>query len=162
MSLNELGQPYYTSQELQDIWSVFRGDICKRDPIGFVGLSDVSYKTCAYVSRYCAKKAFSIDQPEGASPEFTLMSRRPGIGKYYLEDHPDCLELSTIYLSDQNGSVKVSIPKYYLNQLKLTDPDRYDKMVEERRRFGHDLELLKLQRTSLTYDQFMDLEEKTG
>lgn len=160
VSVNELGQPYFTSQEFQNIWSIYRRETGTYDPIGYIGISEVSYKTCAYVSRYCAKKAFSIDSPEGASPEFTLMSRRPGIGKYYLEDHPDCLELSTIYLTDQNGSVKVSIPKYYLNQLKLTDPDRYVKLVDERRKFGLDHELLKLQRTSLPYLDLLNLEEK--
>ena len=43
--VNELKQPYYTSPTFEKIWSH-----------GFVQLSDVTYQTCAYVSRYCLKK----------------------------------------------------------------------------------------------------------
>lgn len=147
---NELGQQYFTSEKIERIWKK-----------GFVCLSDVSFKTCAYVSRYCMKKVFDLDAPDGCEPEFTQMSRRPGIGRFYLEDHPDCLNLSKIYLSDSNGSVEVTIPKYFLNQLKLTDPEAFDKLVMQRKEVANDRELLKLQQTSLSYIDLLELEENT-
>lgn len=86
---NELGDTYYTSDMLYKTWTN-----------GFVLLSDVSWKTCAYVSRYCTKKlngAYSIDYAvRNCIPEFSLMSRKPGIGEPYLKLHPDALDLLNI------------------------------------------------------------------
>ena len=74
---NELGQLHYKSAVFQRIWSN-----------GFIVLADVSWKTCAYVSRYVQKKVFAgkqiMSDVFGAEPEFSLMSRRPGIGAFYL------------------------------------------------------------------------------
>ena len=75
--VNELGQKYFISNMLSEIWSC-----------GFVLVSDVSWKTCAYVARYVTKKMsgpFSIDYAvRNVIPEFSLMSRKPGIGRQYL------------------------------------------------------------------------------
>lgn len=98
--------------------------------------------------------------PEGCTPEFNLMSRRPGIGSFYLKDNPDVLDKNHVFLSDQNGSIQVSVPKFFIEKLKLTDPDRYDNLLEERKRFASDREFLKLQSTSLSYIDLLELEEK--
>ena len=152
---NELGQDYFTSDNFQRVWSDQDGF-----PIGFVCLSDVSYKTCAYVSRYCAKKIFHGESTINGTSEFTLMSRRPGLGSWYFDDHPDVIEKKHIYLSDSSGSVKVSVPKYYLQKLKLTNRKLYDKLIFERKQFALDRDLLKLQGTSLSYIDQLELEEE--
>ena len=72
LRLNGLGQAYYTSPKLERIWSN-----------GFIVLSEVSWHTCAYVSRYVLKKRGKIDKyvlATGAEPEFNVSSRKPGIG----------------------------------------------------------------------------------
>lgn len=146
---NELGQVYYFSEWLQDIWSN-----------GFIGVSDVSYKTFSYVARYTMKKSFGVDVPEGFSPEFSVMSRRPGLGRLYLDSHPDILTYSKVYFKDSNGSVEVGIPHYFLDQLKLTNPEFYRSLIEERRKLSSDAEFLKLRRTSLSYIDQLELEEE--
>lgn len=160
VKFNELGQPYYTSALFQSFWSIYHKKTDSYEPYGMVRLSEVSYKTCAYVSRYCSKKALSdFDLPDRLLPEFTLMSRDPGIGYYYLKQHPDFFDTKHKFFSDMNGQVQTGQPKYFLDKLKLTDPDRYASIVEERKRLASDNELLKLRQTSLSLEELNHLEE---
>lgn len=154
---NELGQQYWIIPELELCWKDENGSK------GFVLASDVSWETCAYVSRYVLKKAFNNYVPSGDrgfEPEFNLMSRRPGIGREYLDLHPECLSFENISISTEKGSKKLSIPKYYLNQLRLTDEEAYDKIIEKRKAFANDSVLRKLQRTSLNLVDQLEVEEK--
>lgn len=156
---NELGQSYYISNDLSDLWHR-----------GFVLLSDVSWKTCAYVARYVTKKLSgeaSISYADrNVIPEFSLMSRKPGIGREYLEIHPDCLDLESINLSTPEGGLKIRIPKYYYMQLisdakanTLQDPERYDKIMSDRKRYAEDQMILKLQKTGLSFLDYLEVEE---
>lgn len=150
---NELGQFYFISEELQGIWQN-----------GFVLLCDVSWNTCAYVSRYVTKKVNGVDGKSlaylNALPEFSLMSRKPGIGRQYLDEHPDCLDFQNINISTPDGGLKIVIPKYYLKQLRLTDPERYDNMVKQRMEYANDKMILKLQKTSLSMLDYLETEEQ--
>lgn len=72
LKMNGLGQPYYTSPQLEKIWSN-----------GYIVLAEVTWHTCAYVSRYVLKKRGKLDKYVVATnvvPEFNLSSRKPGIG----------------------------------------------------------------------------------
>ena len=150
---NELGQQYFTSAMLSETWG-----------LGFVLVSDVSWKTCAYVARYVTKKLngpLSVDYAvRNVIPEFSLMSRKPGIGREYLDIHPECLDMASINISTPEGGRKISIPKYYLKQLQLTDPERYDKIMEDRKQFAEDRMVLKLQKTGLSYLDYLETEEQ--
>ena len=77
--VNELGQVSYRSNFLEDVWK----------ERGIVTVSEVSYNTMAYVARYSLKKAQGDDYATryNLPQEFTLMSRRPGIGAPFLETH---------------------------------------------------------------------------
>lgn len=150
---NELGDKYFISPMLSETWDR-----------GFVLVSDVSWKTCAYVARYVTKKLngpWSIDYAiRNCIPEFSLMSRKPGIGRLYLEEHPDCLDYENINISTAESGLKIRIPKYYLRQIKLTDPERYDKMIKQRQEFAEDSMVLKLQNTGLGYLDYLELQEQ--
>lgn len=150
---NELGQRYYISPDLSESWS-----------LGHVLVSDVSWKTCAYVARYVTKKLngpWSIDYAvRNVEPEFALMSRKPGIGRQYLEEHPECLDMANINLSAPDGALKIRIPKYYYKQLQLDNPERYDKIMSERKQFAEDAMILKLQKTGLSYLDYLEVEEQ--
>lgn len=151
---NELGQQYYTSALLSETWSY-----------GFVLVSDVSWKTCAYVARYVTKKLngpASIEySARNVFPEFSLMSRKPGIGREYLDKHPECLDFASINLSTPEGGLKIRIPKYYYKQLVLTDPESYSKIMEERKQFAEDSMILKLQKTGLSYLDYLEMQEQS-
>ena len=78
----------YTSESLQELW-----------PFGFSSVGDVTFDSAAYVARYIMKKIngenawhhySEIDFDTGEiinqrKPEYTTMSRRPGIGKGWYE-----------------------------------------------------------------------------
>lgn len=152
VSKNELGQLYYVSDTLSKIWSN-----------GFILLCDVSWSAMAYVSRYVQKKLYgplSIAYAErNVVPEFSLMSRRPGLGGYYLVEHPDVFENSNISLSTTDGAKQIQIPKYFYKQLELTDPERYGKIMEDKKKFADSRMLLKLQKTGLSYLDYLEVEE---
>lgn len=148
--MNELNQLYFISPLLAKIWSN-----------GFALLSDVSYKTCAYVARYNVKKAYgdNVKPHELAEDSFVLMSRRPGIASRFYENHPFFFETMSAYFSDSNGSVRVSCPSYFLKRLSLDSPDFYDKIVRERRQLSKDRELLRLARSDLSLPEQFEIEE---
>lgn len=148
---NELGQLYYKSDKLQKIWKK-----------GYVGLSEVSWQTCAYVARYCMKKLngdmADIYAARNIIPEFSLMSRMPGIGAKYLEKHPDALEYSEINLHGVNHAL--TIPKYYLRLKEKEDPKFVEKLRKERARFAEDSQLAKLKLTDLTLSEVLDVQRR--
>lgn len=88
------GFQLYRSDELDDLWS-----------LGFAEIGDVTFESAAYVARYVMKKvngerkdAYArVDAETGelveVAPEFSQMSRNPGIGsdwikKYYTDVYP--------------------------------------------------------------------------
>lgn len=150
---NELGDTYYISEWFNDIWQN-----------GFVVIAPVSWKTCAYVSRYVMKKVNNqnvlLNDFFEREPEFALMSRRPGLGSCYYDLHPDCLDYANINLTTPDGGLKLQIPKYYLTKLSLTDPEKYAKLIEERKDYACDNMILKLQKTTLSYIDFLEVQEE--
>lgn len=71
------GNPLFTSAKLDGLW-----------PFGFSVVGDVNFQSAAYVARYALKK-ITGDKAEahygGLKPEYTTMSRRPGIGKGWFD-----------------------------------------------------------------------------
>nr|QJB18796.1 MAG: replication initiator protein [Microvirus sp.] len=105
------GFAYYNSPSLDDRWS-----------FGHCIVADLTFETAAYTARYVTKK---INGEKAAShyglrePEFSLMSRRPGIGDDWLKKNVVDLENGLCWSS--NGLTK--IPKFYqkkINQQKLS------------------------------------------
>lgn len=152
-SRNDLGQPFYVSSWLQEIWTH-----------GHVLLADVNWKVCAYVGRYVTKKLngdAAISYAErNVLKEFSLMSRKPGLGREYLDLHPDCFDFQSINLSTPEGGLKISIPQYYLKQLELTDPERFAIIKAERRKFVSDKNLLELSKTDLGFAEYLAVKEE--
>lgn len=106
---NFRGEKYYISDQLSRAWSD-----SSNNPLGNVLVTDISYDTCAYVARYCLKKQnndlslfydiYNLDK------EFTLMSRKPGIGRAFYDDKKNLIyEGDRIVLFDNKG-VKIVRP----------------------------------------------------
>lgn len=105
--VNDLKQPYYTSPTLEKIWSH-----------GFVQLSDVSYHTCAYVSRYCLKKQvkqFYVDR--GVAPEFNLSSRKPGIGMLHATEMVES-GITEFSVDGRDGVYNVRLPRAFIRHAR--------------------------------------------
>lgn len=129
---NNGGYPLFTSQTLQNIWGY-----------GFTTIGELTYESAAYCSRYVLKK---ITGPRAhdhylrfdnygvcqwLEPEFTLMSRRPGIGRDWIDTYQD-----DVYPSDETpipgvGNVK-GVPRYYDKVLETVDPKLYEEVKAKR------------------------------
>ena len=117
---NELRQPYYSSPRMAGIWGN-----------GYILMSEVSYKTCAYVARYVLKKHYGSDKYflGDAIQEFSLCSRRPGIGLLHANDY--VLSGNNIFpLTTASGVVEVSLPKAFIRHARNSlSGDDLDKCV---------------------------------
>lgn len=155
---NEFNQIYYNSNMLSFLWR-----------LGFTSLSSVSWQTCAYVARYVTKKITGVASQDrydsvGQLPEFSLMSRRPGIGGYYLSDHPDVDLNCDLPISDPYGVRHVNsvlTPKYLYKSLELTNPELYATVSEDRLRFSQDKLLLEMQNTDLSLSEYLSAKERS-
>ncbi|QXP08127.1 MAG: replication initiator protein [Arizlama microvirus] len=112
----------YRSPMLEKLW-----------PMGFATVGDVTFESAAYVARYITKKItgdLAPDHYKGKMPEYTTMSRRPGIGKRWYD------KFSTdVFPSDEvvlRGKV-MHPPRYYDKQLEAADFVLYEKIKLDRK-----------------------------
>ena len=126
------GEDLFTSQYVRDLW-----------PMGHNVIGAVSFDTAAYVARYCVKK---ISGPDAADhyitvdddgvihervPEFTNMSRRPGIGFNWFKKYGEhSYQWDKIIV---NGK-EVNPPRYYDTKYEQVDSAHLDKLKKKRSR----------------------------
>lgn len=111
------GDIYYNSPFLSQFWDY-----------GYAVVAPMTWETACYVAGYVQKKltgeAKSHYAEFGIDPPFVRMSRKPGIGRLYYEDHKDDVEsLSKISIPTLKGGRTFNVPRYYR---KL-----FDKVEEE-------------------------------
>jgi len=112
------GVPLYTSADLNLLW-----------PYGFTSIGSVTYESAAYVARYILKKITGqnaddhymwIDPASGQvhqrKPEYTTMSRRPGIARGWFDKYR-----TDVYPHD----------RVIINELQVKPPKYYDKLFEQ-------------------------------
>lgn len=155
---NDRGDWLYNSPWLESIWKK-----------GFVVVGDVNYESCSYTARYVLKKAntdmTSVFEAAGIQPEFTLMSRRPGIGAKFLEDHKDFWISDHYYLATRDGSVSVGKPRYFMKLAQKAQDEKYYRYklrktsIQDSYTDESDREL-KVRDTSLDYLNQLKVEEE--
>lgn len=152
---------YQTSDKLQRTWSV--KDKSCYTPLGFVLVAPVTWQSCAYVARYVTKKLYGKEaefyENFGLCPEFTRCSRRPGLGREYFDDHPDCCSKPFLYLSTEEKGVKFPPPKYFQRILADEDPAQAAELKEKRTRFAELAKKARLQNTDLDYLEYLQVQE---
>jgi hypothetical protein len=121
------GHRLYISDSLQELW-----------PFGFSTIGDVTFESAAYVARYIMKKINGdlaeehyVDAETGEilNPEYTTMSRRPGIGRGWYDKYAN-----DVYPHDYvivNG-VKCRPPKYYDGVLSTERPYEFEEIKQTR------------------------------
>jgi len=121
------GSRLYTSESLSELWSY-----------GFSTIGDVTFESAAYVARYIMKKIngeqaenhyYDRETGEVINPEYTTMSRRPGIGRGWLDKY-----VADVYPHDYvvvNG-IKCKPPKYYDGVLSTDRPYEFDEIKNNR------------------------------
>lgn len=148
----EYGQ-LYTSEFLTNIWQK-----------GMVGVTEVTWETCAYVARYVTKKLngnlSEFYKLHNLQPEFALMSRKPGIArKYYDENKDEFYNYDEIYLKTAKKGIKFKPPRYFDCLYAIDNPEHYDKIKVRRTNLAKSLRILKLSNTDLNYYDLLSVEE---
>lgn len=131
------GTPLYTSPTLEKIWGK-----------GFCTIGEVNFETAAYVARYVMKKINgdkadehyqSLDPITGVinkiEPEYTTMSRRPGIGSDWYKKYK-----TEVYPSDfvvVNGK-KMKPPRFYDSILEREDKKLFEEIHQKRGEHAHE------------------------
>lgn len=128
------GMPVFTSKIIQDAWKFGKHEY-----------GTCTFEACSYVSSYVTKKQTGknayeyyqryipeTDQLVEIEPEFAMMSKRPGIGKYYYDAYH-----AHMYLQDQvsvpgRGEVGKP-PPYYDTHYEKFDPEHMEEIKQERR-----------------------------
>ena len=150
---------YYNSPKLQSCWLDSDGK-----PIGFVVVGEVTWESCAYTARYVTKKLKGKEadfyEKHCISPEFSLMSRRPGIARDYYESHPGIFDSDYINISTPKGGRKFRPPRYFEKLFEIEDPVRSKELKEIKKRLALDAQKSKLSKTSLELDELLAVEEQ--
>lgn len=158
------GDAYYTSQSLQDTWSIYNRKTGEYEPLGHVVVGKVTWETCAYTARYVMKKSDGVNKKFYSdmhiSPEFTLQSRKPGIGfRYFYEHAEDIYKYKYINLSTDKGGKQFFPPKYF-DRLAPKYGIDIESVKEERKLQMENAINLKLSQTNLSYLELLRVEEE--
>lgn len=117
------GFPIYRSESLEQLW-----------PFGYSSIGGVTFDSAAYVARYIMKKVTgdeADDHYQGRKPEYTTMSRRPGIAKVWFEKfYQDVFPSDNIHV---NGK-QMRPAKYYDNLYEHMYPGELEKIKQKRKR----------------------------
>ncbi len=152
-SYNELKQPLYYSPTLEKLWGH-----------GFILMSDVTWKTCNYVARYVDKKAIREDVPMTNGefdwePEFSLSSRRPGIGMRKAEE----LLSSGCYsfpVNDGTELIEFTLPGSILKRFREIGFDKSLEMSYNKAKVSRAKLISELESTGLQYNELLERREK--
>ena len=146
---------YFNSPSLEKVWGN-----------GFVVVASVTWETCAYTARYVMKKLYGAEAEFydnfNLEPEFTRMSRKPGIGRQYYDDHPDLYEYEFINISTEKGGRKFRPPKYYDRLFDVDCPEESAKLKAIRTKMADEAKKAKLQKTTLSYLDQLAVEERNN
>lgn len=165
------GNNVYHSASLERVWSerVEHKDLfgstfsSSYERIGFVEVMDVSWQACSYVARYILKKqkgpAARFYDDFGLTPPFTLMSRKPGIARQWYDDHPDMYDFDYINIKTEQGGKKFRPPKYFNDIFDVECPEESALFRENRKRMAEAAIKAKLERTDLSYLDYLAVEE---
>ena len=125
-----LKKDLYSSKSISDAWQ----------NKGHVSVGNVTFQSAAYVSNYVQKKIngkqkldhyTNTETGEWREPEFSLMSRKPGIGKsWYDKYYKDIYQIGKDGLH-MNGKF-MKPPKYYDTKYKKDFPDLMEILKQNR------------------------------
>ena len=120
------GYVLFESKELEKVWK--RGNVI---------VGSVTYQSISYVARYMLKKQKGQDvkfyRTFNLAPEFSRMSRMPGIGSKYYRDHVDDIyEYDQINISLQDRGLSCKPPRYFDDLATEEFPDLMEQIKVER------------------------------
>lgn len=129
LCIDKKGTRLYRSEIIEKLWTK-----------GISSVADVTWESCAYVARYIMKKvkgkqAVELFKDTGREPEFTRMSRRPGIGRNYFDQNKEKIyECDEIWMKNKKGVFKIKPARYYDKIFDLENPELMEAIKKSRRK----------------------------
>lgn len=131
--VSKTGRTLTTSPTVERLWQK-----------GNVDVSDVTNEACEYVARYIMKKQLGREADytwltqHGAvverKPEYTAMSRNPGIAKKWFDKyHSDIFPHDELLISTKKGIRYAKIPRYYDTLMDELNPEIMETIREKRK-----------------------------
>lgn len=152
LKMSKDGFPYFTSEELKELW-----------PFGHHLICDVNWSTCAYVARYCTKKEYgkeSFYTYHNVETPKSTMSLKPGIGRQYYEDHKsEIYENYEMFVKTWKGGMKTRPPRYFDRLYDIDKPFEMRRIREISMEMSDNISSQKLKRTSLSLLELLEVEE---
>lgn len=121
--VTETGSILYTSETISNIWKK-----------GYVVIGEVTWESASYVARYVMKKKFGKEADQyyksmAKIPEFTTMSRMPGIGRNYYEANKETIYATDeIFIQGSKGIIGTKPSKYFDRLYEQDHPEEYKKI----------------------------------
>ena len=84
--------------------------------LGQVHVGDVNDRSIHYITKYHVNRRLHPEMDDMRSPEFTLMSTKPGIGNGYIRRNSRW-HVQNMYGYVRNGQYKQSMPHYYRDRI---------------------------------------------
>ncbi|AXH73325.1 MAG: replication initiator protein [Microviridae sp.] len=129
----QINDQLYSNFALQEIWGN-----------GNVLCAEFTMETACYVAGYVGKKI-------GDSESFSLMSRKPGIGKVWLEKYwDDISRTGIVVIEGKEYPVPVRYLQWMEKELEHVKLQRAEKVKEKERRVGY-FEVLREQKAKESY-----------
>lgn len=145
----------FRSKEIEKLWGN-----------GLVTINRNSWQTSAYTARYMLKKANGAGskrewEETGIVPEFTVCSRKPGIGREYYERHKhEIYSHDGIAYAKMSGSVATRKPPHYFDKLyKEEFPEDWARVEAERKAAAERSFKYQLVGTTLSRIQYNQVRE---
>ena len=95
--------------------------------------------------------------------EFCRMSRRPGIGRRYFDEHKeDMYKSDSLYVKTAKGLKTVKPCRYYDNLYDIEKPEIMAKIKQRRKKVGQAATVSRRERSSLTDEQYLEQKENAA
>lgn len=154
---------YFTVRNKAPVYHVPDLDRCWKK--GFIEVTPLTYDNAAYAARYTQKKVngFITKVHYGnLTPEFLRMSRRPGIGRVYYDEHKEeMFATDEIHIIGRKGKVQTVKPaKYYNGLFEAEFPHVYPFIKDKRMEDMYNADIQFRKQTDKPYSQYLEsLEE---
>lgn len=137
-------ETYFQNTIIERAWGGIRNPIPKnKDYVnpnskGMSDISEASWNNIAYTARYITKKINGNGSEElyackGQKKEFFRVSRMPGIGEIYYQQHKDEIyKNDCIIIKNKQGTIATKPPKYFDDLYEKEYPEEFKKIKEKR------------------------------
>ncbi|UPW41118.1 replication initiator protein [Sigmofec virus UA08Rod_5492] len=154
-SHNMEGDEIFSCEKIEKIWGK-----------GMIRLGALTWQSAAYVARYMIKKQKGPEtkayyHSKGQIPEFTRMSRMPGIAREWYEEHKEEIyKNDELFIPKRGGAIKLKPAKYFDRLYDIEQPERMETIKTMRKESALRSQKMKLSRTTQRLDEILLNAEK--